>query len=456
MTREALVLGAGFSVAASGGKLPVTADLGRRATARAKIPRSRLPAGGFDRGRFETWLSRLAEDQPHLSVAENLENRGVFVRVVEQLVAVLAEAEAEAFQGAPGWLFDLLTLAHHRKATLITLNYDGLVEAAVRTLKLPLDSSPEEVVAPEDVLDDFPSGAAGGLSSYRARGLAYREPAPGRSTFRLLKLHGSLDWCWSFGDRTGSTVRRIETRAEFGFPLGEPAFRRKEARGFEPFIVPPTATKSSYYDNPVTRWLWHEAAAQLSQADEITLVGYSFPREDLAMSALIGDAVRGRDDVLLRVVDLNPAGPARHLRRLRRGPVELVKGVDSVERFACAWRDRAAGQLIQCLHDLSNAQETRLLVAWVTRSGRHFDQYVSAIDAEPHDGDLALLPFSVGSAHSIDDGLRLSDLLARLGGANRLVMKLRNEDEGVPLVAGGGQTGVDGVYWVKLWAIGRV
>jgi hypothetical protein len=66
------------------------------------------------------------------------------------------------------------------------------------------------------------------------------------------------------------------------------------------------------------------------------------------------------------------------------------------------------------------------------------------------------MPFSVGSAHSIDDGLRLSDLLARLGGADRLVMKLTNEDEGVPLVASNGQTGADGVYWVNLWAVGRV
>ena len=159
MTREALVLGAGFSVAASGGKLPVTADLGRRATARAKIPRSRLPAGGFDRGRFETWLSRLAEDQPHLYVAENLENRGVLVRVVEQLVAVLAEAEAEA-SGRPGWLFDLLTLAHHRKATLITLDYDGLVEAAVRTLKLHLTVARRRWLHRRTFLTTFPSGAA--------------------------------------------------------------------------------------------------------------------------------------------------------------------------------------------------------------------------------------------------------------------------------------------------------
>ena len=368
--------------------------------------------------------------------------------MVEQLVAVLAEAEIRALDEAPAWLFDLLTLAHHRRATLVTLNYDGLVEAALRTLKLPVGASLLPV-APEDVLDDFPLGTE--TSQVRDR-----SPAPsGRWTFRFFKLHGSLDWYWSFGDRTGSTVRRIDTRAEFGRPPEEPAFRRKEARGLEPFVVPPTATKSSYYDNPVTRWIWHEAAAELSQADEITLIGYSFPPEDLAMSALIGDAVRGRNNVLLRVVDINPAGPARHLRRLRRGSVELVKGVDSVEHFVQAWRDRAAAQLVNSLRGLPNPQETRLKASWVTQSGRDFDQYISEIAAEPRDGDVALVPFPVGSAPNIDDGRRLSDLLARLGEAKRLVMKLTNEDEGVPLVASS-RAGADGVYWLKLWAGGRV
>ena len=69
MTREALILGAGFSVAVSHGKLPVTADLGKQAAKRATVPRRKLPAGGFGRGRFETWLSRLAEDQPELSLS---------------------------------------------------------------------------------------------------------------------------------------------------------------------------------------------------------------------------------------------------------------------------------------------------------------------------------------------------------------------------------------------------
>lgn len=65
------------------------------------------------------------------------------------------------------------------QATLITLTYDGLVEAAVCTLKLPLGGRPEEVVVPADVLDDFSLGVASGLSSYVARAWRIRDPLQG-------------------------------------------------------------------------------------------------------------------------------------------------------------------------------------------------------------------------------------------------------------------------------------
>jgi hypothetical protein len=443
------VLGAGFSRAVSR-ELPVTAALGEQSTKKARVARQRLPAGGFRGGRFETWLSRLAEDQPHLSVAENLGNREIFVRVVEALVAVLSEAELRALDNVPEWLLDLLSLVHHRRATLITLNYDGLVEAGVRTLKLPL-ATRSESVEPGDVLDDFPSemGAAG-------LPLEKGAPAARGSTFRLLKLHGSLDWCWSYGDRTGSTVRRIETGASFGCPPDEPAYRRREARGLEPFVVPPTATKSGYYDNPVTRWLWREAAEALRQADQITLVGYSFPPEDLAMSGLIGDAIRRRRNVVVRVVDLHPAMPTRHLKRLRPGPVVALDGEDCVERFVGAYRDSAAAELIEYLRGLPDPADTRLYVGWIAQDGRNFAPYLHEIETGNGDGDLTLVPFPVGFANNIDDVPRLSDLVSKLTGIDRLVMKTASGGRSVPLIAASEPTGADGVFWVTLWAVGRV
>jgi hypothetical protein len=76
---EVLVLGAGFSIAVCGA-MPDTDTLGSQAIERAGLTDRRLmQAGGFRHGTFESWLSRLAEDQPHLSDAENQQNRADYL-----------------------------------------------------------------------------------------------------------------------------------------------------------------------------------------------------------------------------------------------------------------------------------------------------------------------------------------------------------------------------------------
>ncbi|HRD99861.1 MAG TPA: hypothetical protein PLV68_01100, partial [Ilumatobacteraceae bacterium] len=66
VSTDVLVLGAGFSKAVSG-RFPLTDDLGTSAMALAGVSRDRP----FKDGRFEAWLSQLAEPQPYLSQAEN-------------------------------------------------------------------------------------------------------------------------------------------------------------------------------------------------------------------------------------------------------------------------------------------------------------------------------------------------------------------------------------------------
>jgi len=47
-------------------------------------------------GHFELWLSRVAEDQPDLSHAENLASRAQFAAASGIVASVVAEAEEEA------------------------------------------------------------------------------------------------------------------------------------------------------------------------------------------------------------------------------------------------------------------------------------------------------------------------------------------------------------------------
>jgi hypothetical protein len=62
--------------------------------------------------------------------------------------------------------------------------------------------------------------------------------------------------------------------------------------GRVPFVVPPSAVKSPYYRNPITREIWLQAAESLRQADRVFVVGYSLPPTDLTFAGMLTDALR--------------------------------------------------------------------------------------------------------------------------------------------------------------------
>ena len=278
---DVVILGAGFSKAVSS-HLPLTDELGMFALLR--LPdgwRHRAPSH-FVGGTFETWLSRLADDQPQLSEAENQENRALFAHTVEAITSELADRQRKALtQAAPPWLYELLSVLHCGRHTAITLNYDILVEAGLQGHALwcngpptdpnnPARSSPGRFAGIGDVL--------GGLPDLRARSgqTIYTDEltASPEQTFQLLKLHGSLDWYWVPGDASGPTLNRSILRPRFGTELPTRQDYANELPGREPFIVPPLAAKSAYFRNPVIREIRRKALAALRRADRIHLVGY--------------------------------------------------------------------------------------------------------------------------------------------------------------------------------------
>jgi hypothetical protein len=103
-----VVLGAGFSYAVNA-VMPLTDELGERVSERVtKADQARLPPPGpdgkrFNGGRFEEWLSYLAEEQPHLTEDQGLEARALLVRVVREMRDVLSEAQGEAMRPGHDW-----------------------------------------------------------------------------------------------------------------------------------------------------------------------------------------------------------------------------------------------------------------------------------------------------------------------------------------------------------------
>src|SRR5665213_576423 len=159
-TKDVLVLGAGFSKAISS-IFPTTDELGTRAAEKSSRPHIFMNADReFKHGNFEGWLSRIAEPQPHLSEKENSANYALFVEMKELIVEILSACEWSACtSAAPDWLFELLAILHFRQASVITFNYDNLVEIGVASIPLWRGGSAPQITT-ADILGDTPQAAS--------------------------------------------------------------------------------------------------------------------------------------------------------------------------------------------------------------------------------------------------------------------------------------------------------
>ncbi len=294
-TRDVFVLGAGFSKAISG-EMPTMDDLSAEVLQR--LPNrdpglsSTLEAIG---GNVETWMSYLSQDQPWLAQRDNdynLSRARLILGIIENVVQerTLAVVASES----PAWLTSLIRAWHDQMATIITLNYDTLVERAARRIELAERDS--GILLPHIYPPFFTH-----LASRTGTAVWGEEPMP---TFSLLKLHGSMNWYYS-GRRAfyGETIFYANVTPFGDGTSDEEQQGRVGARDKEVLIVPPAAEKTTYFDNEAVRGLWREANDALKTADRIIVIGYSLPQADLAMQLFLG-TIRQNPNARIHVVDI--------------------------------------------------------------------------------------------------------------------------------------------------------
>lgn len=349
--RPVYILGAGFSKAVSS-LMPCANELGNEVL---HSLRGHEPPAALTRGGFEEWLSRLAEDQPDLVEHENLLRRSYFSLVAQFVAIVIDDLEGQVVNQVAwdqGWLHRFVGLAHAQKATLVTYNYDTLIERAIdQSFLLDHSSLFGRRIHSCDVLAHMPPR------------VDVREGGP-LATFRLLKLHGSTNFYWVPNDLTGGTLVRwplpqedhdagpwagqsvrdspaIMVAASQVLFDEDPAKRRDRLlNGREPFIVPPSALKSRFYELPFLRGLWRQAREAIMSATHLYLVGYSLPRTDLATLGLLRENLPAGCEIA--VVN---EGPDKHevVERCRmqlaelvsasvRGPVTIDEWINEVVR----------------------------------------------------------------------------------------------------------------------------
>jgi hypothetical protein len=348
---EAFLLGAGFSVAVDPLTMPDTNELGRKAVELLRsmhlasiehhssvcdglsCDRRILIDGEPPGGSFEVWLSRLAEDQPYRYPHENATAASLY----QQLSSAVADSILEATRRccrqdvptAAEWFGPLVELWHERRADVLTLNYDTLVEARFDALEL-VNTPYLQAISYRD-LGSHALPEAGVIDGGSA--------GPPPETFRYVKLHGSVHWYWD------PVTRSADSMVDVGLPsrwCDQDAVRSDPEQlvpGRRPVVVPPTSSKSTFFSNPVVRQMWRDAFEAVRSADRLILIGYSLPTYDLLVGSLLEDAARQRGGLSATVVDLAPDGVSARLESLG---YSVSESFSSVQAFVDAYSSRAA------------------------------------------------------------------------------------------------------------------
>ncbi len=355
--KDVLLLGAGFSKAVST-EFPTLQELGQLSLERADIPESQRPASLAN---FESWLTQKSTPQPYLSLEETLESKRAAVAAMDAVAEILSEKQASAFvYGLPGWLDDLLSTLHATEATVLSTNYDNLLEAAIDTRKL-VDRASHSAQGPRvsshDIVDRMPplpsavqpEEATDGTSAEEHENHSYRHESA--TTLRLLKLHGSLSWYIGPNDETGITLNRwrVPSAAVEHIEEDEGA-RRRLLPGRHQFLIPPVGSLEGSYDNLVVREVWTRARAALAGATRLIIIGYSLPHNDQAVSGLLA-ATLADHNIELVVVDPHARELATRLTSLgitfKR--TKLFDDAACVESFTRWYRDERAHEVVNGL-----------------------------------------------------------------------------------------------------------
>jgi hypothetical protein len=157
----------------------------------------------------------------------------------------------------------------------------------------------------------------------------------------LLKLHGSLNWgrcsgqtckkivIWSLEDyfkqfRWSPFIDVDEVRLELASKLCSRTHCHPETLEIDPVLIPPTWNKGGFHRE--LSGVWGKAAHHLAEAENIYVIGYSFPASDQFFKYFFAVGSVGRGWIeKIRVVDPDPNGEVEQRFRLLFGPLALSK-----------------------------------------------------------------------------------------------------------------------------------
>lgn len=304
---DVFILGAGFSKAVSS-KMPITKELSREVLEWYKLQNGiDLNIRNMIEEDFEKALTFLASDKPWLSETENLRHRALYLDLTTVIrYWFLQKSRDPSVWGnnrPPNWLEALIAYWHNNQSSVITLNYDTLLERVASATY-----SPKRPTIPTTNL--YPirlTPAALQNDPVQTRCI---ETEKRMETFKLFKLHGSINWFYSgrpefFGEQLYFVPCNGGLDGVFDMVDGSDPDRVDWHRlgGKPPLIVPPTLNKSAFFQHESLRSMWFQAGEAIKRASKIVCFGYSLPDSDLTIVQFL-KSCRPQEQIAFEIVDL--------------------------------------------------------------------------------------------------------------------------------------------------------
>jgi len=255
---------------------------------------------------------------------------GVEFLLVSFLAEYLSEFEVAAITS--DIMREFGTVLYREEPSILTVNYDCIIESIIESASGVNSNIPGSFKEGGVADDELPYShmnwnrplsyaikfdqvqlQRAGLPTYVDGDRFYSHPANRLYSWKLLKLHGSLNWfryvpIRKYHSLDASELKLPEERLrEVLLINGRWWFTEPpDFQGWllEPMIITPVLYKEHYYQNMPFPDIWREAREELSRCKRLVIIGYSFAAGDFSIRKLLLDAFR--EDHLRELVVVNP------------------------------------------------------------------------------------------------------------------------------------------------------
>lgn len=215
--------------------------------------------------------------------------------------------------------------------TVITMNWDDVLESTLCRLceKYNLGLTKNQIqIHPDLCFYDYD------LSEKKSHIPSTHIKAKGHKNIKILKMHGSLAWleCPKCGRIFTDFSNEIASE-EFSEMTCPSCSVEERELGENPvlrsLIITPTFMKS--LDNLNVKNIWHNAFIDVSEADHLVFIGYSFPDADFEMRCMLKKATKNSADV--KVVLSETDDPKYYINQFLRNNYDEIQAEKLVRKM---------------------------------------------------------------------------------------------------------------------------